>query len=483
MSWFFRLTTLLLLITTPTLMLNPAIAAASTPVSESASDSSSDFQKAIEDVPIVTYDQMMDVIDALDEDELDGALNDQELENLLRFIVYVTNKGALFTDAVDRDELEHDSEELLSASDPYDLFSDWSIASASPRELSNDYEVLLCKKKKSSWVAKKFKQVKKYVCKHKTAFIIGAVVVVAATAVVCVAVGTAASTAGAATLGEAGAAAATGMADSHHDRQKEKPKEPIKEERVPEPFSKAVDAQIDSFIDQGVVEDKLTASTQSSSLVDTARFAGAGISHDIVDGFFEYSSYIPKILDATNNSIAKSPSEVFQEGRKDFSFEEGYQKVAAEAHAIIDRLFSTNQAELYTSEAKERNDKFTVGFLPLPGSSGAKRILPSQANNVRGWKVGQDINNRTITGRVPKWSAVRQRYWKNEAYFNPEKYPGNVDRMKKGLAPQRFNEDTGLWESMELHHTPPQRDGGLFDVIKVWPDEHAELDSFRKLGK
>ena len=43
--------------------------------------------------------------------------------------------------------------------------------------------------------------------------------------------------------------------------------------------------------------------------------------------------------------------------------------------------------------------------------------------------------------------------------------------------------DTGKLESMELHHDPAQRDGGLFDFIKVWPDEHVKLDPKRYLGE
>lgn len=36
-------------------------------------------------------------------------------------------------------------------------------------------------------------------------------------------------------------------------------------------------------------------------------------------------------------------------------------------------------------------------------------------------------------------------------------------------------------ESMELHHhVVPQRKGGLFDFMKVWPDEHKALDPFRR---
>ncbi len=50
--------------------------------------------------------------------------------------------------------------------------------------------------------------------------------------------------------------------------------------------------------------------------------------------------------------------------------------------------------------------------------------------------------------------------------------------MEKGLAPQRAS-STGKIESRELHHDPAQRDGGLFDFVEVWPDEHAKLDPKR----
>jgi len=36
---------------------------------------------------------------------------------------------------------------------------------------------------------------------------------------------------------------------------------------------------------------------------------------------------------------------------------------------------------------------------------------------------------------------------------------------------------------MELHHDPAQRDWGLFDVVELWPDEHAQADKYRQLGK
>ena len=108
---------------------------------------------------------------------------------------------------------------------------------------------------------------------------------------------------------------------------------------------------------------------------------------------------------------------------------------------------------------------------------------PTGVNGTKGWRVGQPINNLTGAGNTPAWSTVRQRYWKNEAFFNSGRHePENLLRLQKGLAPQRFNRATGQTESMELHHTPPQRNGGLFDVEPLWPDEHAVRDAFRHIG-
>lgn len=109
------------------------------------------------------------------------------------------------------------------------------------------------------------------------------------------------------------------------------------------------------------------------------------------------------------------------------------------------------------------------------------RIMPSLT---RGWRLGDPINNLTAAGRIPSWSAIRARFWKNEGLLNAAEYSeANLARMKQGLAPQRTNPVTGKVESMELHHDPPQRDGGLFDVERLWPEEHAEVDPFRHVGQ
>jgi len=58
----------------------------------------------------------------------------------------------------------------------------------------------------------------------------------------------------------------------------------------------------------------------------------------------------------------------------------------------------------------------------------------------------------------------------------------NLERMRRGLASQRLNPITGRLESKELHHFPPQRDGGLFDFEAVWPDDRALIDAYRHTG-
>ena len=106
----------------------------------------------------------------------------------------------------------------------------------------------------------------------------------------------------------------------------------------------------------------------------------------------------------------------------------------------------------------------------------------------KGWKLGDPIDNLTRAVKKPAWSTVRKRYWKNEVMNNAENYSEeNCSRMKKGLAPQQYNEITGKVESMELHHVIPQRTklpgiNNINNLKPVWPDEHEVIDPYRFTG-
>lgn len=97
-----------------------------------------------------------------------------------------------------------------------------------------------------------------------------------------------------------------------------------------------------------------------------------------------------------------------------------------------------------------------------------------------GWKVGDDITNLTKAGKSPSWTTVRNRYWKNEAHYNPTKYSGQIGRMVNGKAP--LVSINGTLHPMELHHLQPRRLGGsnnYSNLLPVTPLEHSLIDPFR----
>ncbi|AWG25834.1 RHS repeat domain-containing protein [Flavobacterium kingsejongi] len=92
------------------------------------------------------------------------------------------------------------------------------------------------------------------------------------------------------------------------------------------------------------------------------------------------------------------------------------------------------------------------------------------------------------------WKDAREAYWKKEAKKNKKDYSQhNLDRMKKGTAPQLQveveNNKTGRKEtkvvSMELHHKKAQHLGGSnksSNLQKVTPWEHEAIDTYRHTG-
>jgi hypothetical protein len=122
--------------------------------------------------------------------------------------------------------------------------------------------------------------------------------------------------------------------------------------------------------------------------------------------------------------------------------------------------------------------------IPLPAVGGAGGGDDGGDDSL-GWSVGDPVLRRTRAGRTPAWNTQRARYWKNEA-ANPgaeAKYgTANVARMRRGLAPQRYNFAKGAMESMELSHEPkPQREGGT-EFVPKWPGQHAATDPYRNTG-
>ncbi len=148
--------------------------------------------------------------------------------------------------------------------------------------------------------------------------------------------------------------------------------------------------------------------------------------------------------------------------------------------------------------------------IEIAGVSVAQRRLTTynlEVANAHTFFVGEDavlVHNsrrsdgsyrRTKSGRFAKkpgpkcskptyTSSDRRREWKNEAE-NPTRddfTEEDMERMRKGLPPQRYNADKGGIESMERSHEPiPLRDGGT-QTVPRWPQEHAAVDPYRHTG-
>lgn len=144
-----------------------------------------------------------------------------------------------------------------------------------------------------------------------------------------------------------------------------------------------------------------------------------------------------------------------------------------------------SEATKITKTVTKSFDKADETVDLLKTVSKADNTADTVKSTKKGWKVGDvgdDIEVRTRAGNNPKWSTVRQRYWKNEAHYNKYLYPdSDIELMKKGRAPL-VQYKNGKYYSMELHHRQPQSKGGSHsynNLEKVTPWKHAEIDPSR----
>jgi RHS repeat-associated protein len=152
-------------------------------------------------------------------------------------------------------------------------------------------------------------------------------------------------------------------------------------------------------------------------------------------------------------------------------------------------------AALYKAEGRDTEAALSAaGAIPIVGwgaTAGKAAYKLEKATDAAdaqraGWERGDDIWAPTRAGNTPARSTVRGRYWKNAAETPDaaERYGAdNLERMRRGLAPQRANPNArGGRESLELSHEPvPARSGGQ-ELRERWPCEHAAVDPYRNPG-
>ena len=158
---------------------------------------------------------------------------------------------------------------------------------------------------------------------------------------------------------------------------------------------------------------------------------------------------------------------------------------------VVGEVFDAVNGVVYAARGDATNAMLSFGAcIPVIGSAGTAAKLVGKAvkfvnkvDNVAdatktGWRLGDSITALTKAGNTPSWSAVRQRYWKNEAFTNTKGWgEDNLKLMKKGKSP--INPDTG--DKMHLHHINGRIKKGnknphdISNLMEMWARDHYRL--------
>ncbi len=322
---------------------------------------------------LISYDEVLDLLDEIESGKAEKKYRKKDLKRIDRFLIYLAKEGSLTHS--DTLALEKDIADLLKDED-----NDMEYASVFESQdryfiISPEADLVLW----GYWFKKKGNKAKKFVKKHKKEIIIGAVIVVA-TAVIVVAVVGATSAGAAAAVG-----AATGAASSSGSEKKKKSKSSQKEEFtvVPVEITKeapilkaTIDEHVFSFkefmSEDVVVQQSSSQGWNDFSFAEKARELGAFFAHEACGEISELVSVVPQlceeIKDIGSKFLPESPS-LSNDGSSSGSPIGNYENLVANGHKVIDSAFSTDQSELFTTEAKANDlmNSFAIGIIPLPG--------------------------------------------------------------------------------------------------------------------
>ncbi|HEV3270005.1 MAG TPA: hypothetical protein VGZ69_05085 [Candidatus Rhabdochlamydia sp.] len=363
-----------------------------------ASVETTTLQKWIGKGPLFFYDDIIALLDAIENDEIEEC-SPEDQEEIIQFLILLAREGVL---PGEEEALEQDIQELLSQEDC--SFSFLSPASSAFPILSTQTEAILCR----GWMKKQCKSAKRFIKKHKTGFIIGAVVVVAATAIIF------------AVASPAVAASAAGASTAAVSKEKNKPKESfLSTTNIDAPLNEVFEEHISS-IKEFIVEDTFPIK-ENPSFTEKARDLGALLAHETLDGISELGSCISQFT----QEIKEVGSRILPENIPSDGFSltpmENYESLVAKGHQKIDQIFSTDHSECYTSETKNRKNDFVIGTCPPPGVLGE---VFSDINKLL--KAGQALDRAGFT----KAGRALMKHGNREGSIFP-KPSGNVERMNE----------------------------------------------------
>ncbi|MEX0962299.1 MAG: hypothetical protein WDZ28_05540 [Simkaniaceae bacterium] len=139
----------------------------------------------------------------------------------------------------------------------------------------------------------------------------------------------------------------------------------------------ALDEHISSF-KEFLVEDQAAEQAtgfkgwDEMSFGEKAREVGSGFAHEVLDAVTDLAKIVPQLCEELKEIGDRFLPESLKlpDSEKTVSPIENYENLVAKGHKAIDGVFSTDQAEFFTAEARANNpmNNFAMGFLPPPGA-------------------------------------------------------------------------------------------------------------------
>lgn len=360
-----------------------------------------------------TYDEVMQMLEDLESGELEKKYSPLQLERVNSYLATLAKEGILPDEFGKEIDLEDDTYELMYGEDSafqlanyLENSNDYMII---PAVLDNysSYDIVQCGKISKAW-----KKTKKFAKKHKKAIIIGAVVVVAVT-VVTVAVVAASSASAATAAGAAGAAAGAGSGPSKSKQSKtnressrsaanSKDTPAVDVNEAPQ-MKETIDEHMTSF-KEFLVEDKAAQQEISSknwdemAFSEKARELGSNASHRALDDISDLVKVVPQLCDEVKELGARFLPDGFTPpiNGEIGSTMGNYENIVANGHKVIDNVFSTDQAELFTAESKANDsmNNFAIGMLPSPLSGSLTQVF---SDTKRFKEAGKVLDRKGLT--------------------------------------------------------------------------------------
>ena len=351
-----------------------------------------------------TYDEIIQMLDDLESGQLERRYPPEQLVYVNEYLATLAKEGILPDEFNEELILEKDVEDLMYGENSafelthYLANSNEYIIIPAVLNDSSSYNIFQCGKISKAW-----KKTKKFVKKHKKEIIIGAVVVVAVTVVAVAVVATSSASAASAAAGAAVGAGAGSTDSGHSESKKSEAKEEspsisdVRKETSPTidtnetPMIKAtIDEHITSF-KEFLVEDKTAQQVASSkgwdemSIGEKAKEVGSGFAHQAYDEIVDLVKVVPQLYEEVKELGSKFlPDSLTPPNNGDVgSPTENYGNMIAKGHEIIDNVFSTDQARLYTAKIRTndpRND-FAIGLIPFPGVFSGGKFDPKKLSN------------------------------------------------------------------------------------------------------